>query len=107
MPYRVLVDDNFHYMDEDERYELGAFLSLEAAIAAAQAVVDKYLAAAHRPGMTAREVFENYTTFGEDPFILAPDDSGVSFSAWEYAKRRCEDLCGRNADSKDDRSSSW
>lgn len=27
--YHVLVDDNFHYMDEKERRELGAFATLE------------------------------------------------------------------------------
>jgi hypothetical protein len=102
MTYRVMVDDNFHYMDEDERYELGAFANLDAALAAAQAVVDNYLAAAYSPGMTPRDLFENYTTFGEDPFILAPDHNGVSFSAWEYAKQRCDDLCGANADLQND-----
>jgi hypothetical protein len=34
MSYTVLVDDNFHYMDKDERYTLGEFESLEAAIIA-------------------------------------------------------------------------
>jgi|SRR6266508_2879926 hypothetical protein len=92
MTYRVLVDDNFHYMDEDERYELGAFATLDTAIAAAKAVVDDYLAAAHKPGMTAHKLFKSYTMFGEDPFILGPDQR-EAFSAWEYAKRRCHDLC--------------
>ena len=93
MTYRVLVDDNFHYMDEAERYELGAFASLDAALAAAQAVVDAYLRTAHKPGMTARALYESYTAFGDDPFIVAPDQRSVSFSAWEYAKRRCDDIC--------------
>jgi hypothetical protein len=94
MTYRVLVDDNSDYMDEDERYELGAFSSLDAAIAAAKAVVDDYLAAAHKPGMTAQKLFASYRSFGEDPFIVGPDQSAGSFSAWEYAQRRCKDLCG-------------
>ena len=93
MSYRVLVDDNFHYMDEAERYELGAFASLDAAVAAAQAVVDAYLRSAHKPGMSARALFKSYTAFGEDPFIIAPDQQSVAFSAWEYAKRRCNALC--------------
>ena len=95
MTYRVLVDDNFHYMDEAERYELGAFARLDAAIAAAKAIVDTYLAATYKPGMTAHDLFASYTAFGEDPFILAPDQTDVSFSAWEYAKQRCEDVYGR------------
>ena len=98
MSYRVLVDDNFHHLDEAERYELGTFADLDAAVAAAQAVVDAYLRTAHKPGMTAQALFESYTAFGEDPFIVAPDQQGVAFSAWEYAKRRCEDFCKSSGD---------
>jgi hypothetical protein len=101
MTYRVLVDDNFHYMDEDARYELGAFASLDAAIAAAKAVVDDYLEAARKPGMTAQELFESYTMFGEDPCIVAPGQQSEAFSAWEYAKRRCHDLCGSSGNPND------
>jgi hypothetical protein len=93
MSYRVLVDDNFHYIDEAERYELGVFASLDEARSAAQALVDAYLLSAHQPGMTAQALFKSYTAFGEDPFIVAPDQEGVAFSAWEYAKRRCDDIC--------------
>lgn len=32
--YEVYVDDNFHFMDESERYKLGAFETCEEAIAA-------------------------------------------------------------------------
>jgi hypothetical protein len=102
MTYRVLVDDNFHYMDEDARYELGAFATVDAAIAAAKAVVDDYLEAARRPGMTAQELFESYTMFSEDPFIVGPDQPGEAFSAWEYAKRRCDDLCGSRGNPDND-----
>jgi hypothetical protein len=93
MSYRVLVDDNSHYMDEAERYELGVFASLDAAVAAAQAVVDAYLRSAYKPRMSAQALFKSYTAFGEDPFIIAPDQERVAFSAWEYAKHRCDALC--------------
>ena len=93
MTYRVFVDDNAHYMDEAERYELGVFASLDAAVAAAQAVVDAYLQSAHKPRMRAGALFKSYTSFGEDPFIIAPDQGRVAFSAWEYAKQRCRALC--------------
>ena len=93
MTYHVLVDDNFHYMDETERYELGVFDSLDAAVAAAQALVDEYLRSAHKPNMSARVLFQSYMAFGEDPFIVAPDQQRVAFSAREYAKHRCHVLC--------------
>jgi hypothetical protein len=69
MSYTVLVDDNFHYMDEDERYTLGAFESLDVAIAACKKLVDDFLKANHKPGITADELYAAYTSFGEDPFI--------------------------------------
>jgi hypothetical protein len=43
MRYTVLVDDNFHYMDKDERYSLGEFESLDAAIAVCKKIVDDCL----------------------------------------------------------------
>lgn len=94
MTYHVLVDDNFHSLDIDHRYELGAFASLAAAIEAAQQVVDTFLLGAYRPGMTAFQLFQHYTMFGEDPFISAPGLPGNVFSAWDYARQRCEALCG-------------
>jgi hypothetical protein len=46
-----MVDDNFHYMEEDERRELGTFATLEEALAACRTLVDRWLADNHKPGM--------------------------------------------------------
>jgi hypothetical protein len=95
MTYKVFIDDNFHYMDESERYELGEFPTLDAAIAASRKIVDEYLLSAYKPGMTAHALYRSYTSFGEDPFIVAvsSNETGVLFSAWDYAKSRCDELC--------------
>jgi hypothetical protein len=95
MTFKVFVDDNFHYMDESERYELGEFSTLDAAIEASKKIVDEYLLSAYHPGMTAQALFESYTSFGEDPYIVATPskETDVLFSAWDYAKRRCYELC--------------
>jgi hypothetical protein len=95
MIYRVLVDDNYHYMDEAERYTLGEFPALAQAIEAAKRIVDEYLHSAHQPGMTAAALYASYTAFGEDPFIVAipATDNQVLFSAWDYARDRCDELC--------------
>jgi len=95
MPFKVLVDDNFHYMDESERYELGDFQTLDAAIAAARRVVDEYLQSAFEPGINSDTLLATYLQFGEDPFIIASDaaHSGVLFSARDYARERCEEIC--------------
>jgi hypothetical protein len=91
-----MVDDNFHYMDEDERREYGSYPTLKEAIATCERLVDASLAASHRPGMTAKELFDHYAAFGDDPFIVAPPDTekGVIFSAHDYARKRAEAICG-------------
>jgi hypothetical protein len=104
MTYKVFVDDNFHYMDESERYELGEFPTLDAAIEASKKIVDEYLFAAYQPGMTAQALFGSYMSFGEDPYIVATPskETEVLFSAWDYAKRRCDELCAPVRDWDDD-----
>jgi hypothetical protein len=93
--YTVMVDDNFHYQDEEHRREHGAFDTLDAAIAACRAIVDRSLAESYRDGLTAEELFRQYTSFGEDPYVVG-DGAQVPFSAWDYARERCAALCGRN-----------
>jgi hypothetical protein len=88
MKYTVFVDDNFHYTDEAERYTLGEFDTAQEAVAAAKRIIDEFLDPAHEPWMTAEELYQGYTMFGEDPFIV-PDDPTGHFSAWNYAKERC------------------
>src|SRR6266851_4139823 len=73
MMFRVLLDDNYHYLDESARTTLGEFDTLEAAVAAARAMVDEFPAGSLRPDMAAEELFGAYTSFGEDPFIVGPD----------------------------------
>jgi hypothetical protein len=87
-----MVDDNAHYMDASERRRLAAFDTCAAAIAACQRLVDDYLRSAYRPGMTAETLWADYTRFGDDPFIVTTDER-CSFSAWDYARQRCEALC--------------
>lgn len=93
-PYTVVVDDNFHYMDADERYIHGTFATLDEAIAACRRIVDEFLADAieKSPGAGAEGLYSTYVSFGEDPWIQSTD-GGVPFSAWDYAKLRCADLC--------------
>lgn len=94
--YKVMVDDNFHYQDPEERYEVGSLATFEEALAACRQRVDRSLAAQHRPGMAADALYERYRSFGEDPFIVATEGSGggPGFSAWSYARERCSVICG-------------
>lgn len=98
-PFTVMIADNFHYMDESEKYEHGKFETLESAIAACKRIVDEFLETALKPGITADELYRQYTSFGDDPYIIGASEPGVPFSAWNYAKERCSELCGPQPES--------
>ena len=85
---KVFVDDHFHYQDEDHRYEHGEFENPDEAVAVCKQIVDECLEHMLKPGMTAEALFDLYATFGEDPFVVPAH----AFSAWDYAKERCEVL---------------
>ena len=90
--YTVYVDDNYHFMDESERYKLGDFPDCASAITACKKIVDDFIAT--RGTWTAKEMFDAYRQFGEDPFIRSSDTSCV-FSAWKYAELRCHEMAGQ------------
>ncbi len=94
MNYTLYVDDNYHYMDKNERYQAGEFNSLERAIKKAKSIVDEFLLQAHKEGMLPDELYRQYTTFGEDPYIVGGPPS-TTFNAWDYAKKRCGEICGK------------
>ncbi len=91
--YEVFVDDNFHFMDESERYKLGEYDKCEEAVDVCKKKVDDFLSAEYKEGMSFKELYELYMMFGEDPFIIS-DDKACLFSAWDYAKKRSAILCG-------------
>lgn len=92
--YTVFVDDNFHYMDESERYKLGEFDDCASAVAACKKLVDECLQQGFTKNTTAGELQTNYSFFGEDPFIIS-DDPDCKFSARDYASLRIGEMCGR------------
>jgi len=94
--YTVFVDDNFHYMDESERYKLGEFDDCESAVAACKKLVDEYLQQGFTKNTTVEELHKGYSLFGEDPFIIS-DDPDCKFSARDYASRRIDEMCGRKS----------
>jgi len=91
--YRVMVDDNFHYMDKDERAEAGTFATAEDAIAACRGIVDDSLGHLLTPGMTANDLLAQYRLFGDDPFVVPTEGAEpVKFSAWDYAEARTTEI---------------
>ena len=91
---RVLMNENARYMDESERSDHGVFANADEAIAACKAMVDDELTTMQKPGMTAEELYRLYIGFGPDPFVvpLNPHDPDIEFSAWTFARERCEKL---------------
>jgi hypothetical protein len=96
-PYVVLVDDNFHYQKEEERYRAGDYATLEEAVSKCRSIVDDFLKSGLKHGMSSKELYEQYCMFGEDPFIRGPE---AGFSAWDYARQRCDELCRSQSDSR-------
>ena len=99
MTYLVMVDDHFNYMDPEERYRSGEFADADEAIARCRKIVDDYLVAtlkaAKEGTMTAAELWDSYTSFGEDPFVVTTaGEAPVGFRAWDYARAQCEFQCG-------------
>lgn len=101
MPYKVFVDDNFNSLfSAEDRYEFGEFATYEEAVEKAKDIVDRSLRSQHKHGMTCDQLYEQYTAFGDDPWLkpVAPaPDIQPRFSAWQYAKSRCQELCGAPA----------
>jgi len=79
-------------MDESHRYKLGEYKTLENAIEACKEIVDEFLHENYEPGMTSSELLSQYALYGEDPFIIGPDEK-VPFSARDYASERVEEIC--------------
>ena len=94
MKYRVLVDDNWHYMDESERRSAGEYDRLEDAIATAKRIVDRSLVEFASRGRTSDELYKHYCLYGEDPFIVGAE--GNVFSARDYAGERCREFAGES-----------
>lgn len=90
--YTVFVADNYYYQDESERYKFSVFEDCESAVAACKKIVDEFLVHNYSIGMTAEDLYQIYTMFGEDPFISS-DTAKTLFSAWSYAKERCAEIC--------------
>ena len=92
--YKVIVDDNFHYQKGD-RWEQGVYNTLQEAVVACRGIVDKSLEDGYRPGISAKELYDHYVNFGDDPFIIALNcaEERAEFSAWSYAKERCRVIC--------------
>ena len=91
--YTVFVDDNFHYMDANERYKKGKYKTLEEAISVCEKIVDENLEELYAPEMSSRELMTRYCLFGEDPWISGAEK--IPFHARNYAEERIDQLINK------------
>jgi len=66
--------------------------SCEEAVATCKEIVDRFFEHVNANKFSFEELYSGYTMFGEDPFIVS-DDERCMFSAWDYAKKRCLEMC--------------
>ena len=85
--YKVWIDDNFHFMNEDERIFHGEFDTPTQAIVACQKIVDANIKSITENEIDPNKAYESYVCFGDDPWI-----EGLDFSAFEYAKIKIKEL---------------
>ena len=81
--YKVCVDDNYHYMDESERYTAGSYNSLDEAIEKCREITLSSLESFYEAGITPEKLSAQWSMFGEDPFIVG-GDGPVPFSARKF-----------------------
>lgn len=93
--YTVMVDDNFHFMDEDERWTDGTYDRLDEALHKCMEMVGQFMLEQDYTKMKPDDLFQSYTSFGDDPFIIGP--MTVKFSAWDYAEMLSSYLAGKPA----------
>lgn len=84
-----MIDDNFHYMDEDHRYKHGEFSTYNEAVNACKKIVDEELADMLKQGTDPKKLSSTWSMFGEDPFII--DDSGM-FSSRDYVTEKTKEM---------------
>jgi hypothetical protein len=90
--YEVVVDDNFHYMDESERYVAGKFRTYAEALEHAKRIVDDSLRHLLEPGKSVDDLMASYVMFGDDPWIRPTPEGTERFSARDYARQRAPEI---------------
>ena len=89
--YTVMIDDNFHYMDEEHRYKYGEFSTCEKAVAACKKIVDEELRDMLKQDVKPEELSSTWSLYGSDPYIIG---GSSRFSARDYVTEKTQELGG-------------
>ena len=60
MSHRVLVDDNYHYMDESQRWTQGEYATYAEALSVSKRIVEESLKEGYKPGITAAAILGQF-----------------------------------------------
>jgi hypothetical protein len=95
MPYLLRVGDNFHRYDSEHEHDAGEYETADQILAAARQIIDRSLAECWKAGMTAEQLYSQYSGFGEIPYILCLHVEEISprFDPWAYAEERAKAMC--------------
>lgn len=103
--YTVYVDDNFHFMDESCRSRGIEYDSYDEAEKYCKSIIDDFLISVikqkshwkqYKDGLTENNLYEQWSGFGEDPFITSKQKNGKQFSSVDYARKRIHQLLNKN-----------
>ena len=93
MAYALVVGDNFQPQDAAFERETGVFPTAGEAIAAAQRAIERSLAECFKPGMSAEELLDVFSGFGEITVIFKDKgDARAEFDPWKHARKRAGEL---------------
>ncbi len=85
--FTVYVDDNFHFMDENSRWEKGPYSTYEEALKYCEYLVGINMEEMAEGGKkTGAEALGAYAMYGDDPWISPTPEGVPKFSARKYAK---------------------
>ena len=86
--YIVMIDDNFHYMDEGHRYKHGEFSTYADAVAACKKILDEELDNMLKQGVDSKDLSSTWSMFGVDPFIIGGSEI---FSSRDYITEKTKE----------------
>jgi hypothetical protein len=87
----VFTRDMFQYFDEP--YDDGHYATAEEAVARATELMERNLHEMYKSGMTAKDLRDQFTCFGEAPMVFGPGtDDHRLFDAMAYADKRCPEI---------------
>jgi|TARA_Y100000294_G_scaffold176094_1_gene197660 hypothetical protein len=90
--FEVFVGDNFHFMDESEIYRQGVYETYEEAVEVCKSIINDFFLNCDED-KTAEDLYGGYVQYGESP-LIKPNPKNNSFSAPDYARQRCKEICG-------------